>query len=79
MTSLMATQDDFKVVSLYMCFLVNKKTHIFLGNWKTYRDNILKLGVHVYNGILNKILQIVMDYAIDYVIRSQNTLTLERQ
>ena len=53
----MTSHGDSKVV--YQYSLVNEKTHIFLDNWKTIRDNIIKLGIYMYNGITNMALQIV--------------------
>ena len=50
------------------------KTHIFCDNWTTNEYFIIKLGVHMYHGIVNMPLWISMDYIIDDVIRSKKNV-----
>ena len=66
----MTSQGNFKIVPLYS--VVNyKEKHIFCGDLKTNRDDIIALTVHMYIGIANMPLQIALNYVIDDVIRSQ--------
>ena len=48
------------------------KKNIFRDSWKTNKDNIIKLGAHMYNGIANMALHIVKYYTIGDVITSKN-------
>ena len=53
-------------------YSIINKNNLFGDNWRTNKDIILKLSVHMQHGILNTPLQTIADCSIDYVIRSQN-------
>ena len=44
---------------------------------KTIKDDIIKLDVDTYPGIADMVLQCVMGYIVDDVIRSQNKSYIE--
>ena len=53
-------------------FFKNEKRTFFRDNWKTNKDMIIKLNVHMYHGILHMSIWISMDYVIHDVIRHQS-------
>ena len=70
MTSSMTSQSDLKAVSLYS--FLNEKNSIFHDNWRTNKDIIFKLSVHMYHWIVNMRWQTILDCYVDDVIGSEN-------
>ena len=48
------------------------KINFFRDNWTKNRDIIIILSVYMYHGIVNMLIQIIMDYITDDVIRAPN-------
>ena len=74
MTSSMTSQSDLKAVSLYS--FLNEKNSIFHDNWRTNKDIIFKLSVHMYHWIVNMRWQTILDCYVDDVIGSENNSKL---
>ena len=58
--------------SRFSIFLYEWKINIFRDNWRTNKDIIFKLSVHMYHWIVNTPLQTIVDCFIDDVEVSQN-------
>ena len=76
MTSLMTSQSDPKVVSLYS--FMNDKMTFFMITEVEQRYHF-KLSIHMYHWIVNMRLQAIMECFVDDVIRSQISLNFELQ
>ena len=66
----MTSQSDLKVVSLYS--FMNEKNNIFHDNWRTNKNIIFKLSVHMYHWVVKMRLQTILDCFVDDVKGSEN-------